>query len=212
MKALKILAIVVGATAVLVALVLVLLLVAVLVTPWNFPVNIPVEYIAPGLAAGNAIVWVPVSGTDGPAKKFRGDRADRSIRSRHVTVEAHRFSHRLPGDPLQPVGRVVRRDQRGTHGPLRENHGEALHHVLAGPLAPQVVQNPDAGIDVALAEDRVLAALDALGVAHVEAWRAAYRGAMPDEFLDALDPGATITLGIVRGTEELSVTVDFAAA
>ena len=29
------------------------------VTPWNFPVNIPVEYIAPGLAAGNTIVWTP---------------------------------------------------------------------------------------------------------------------------------------------------------
>ena len=29
------------------------------ITPWNFPVNIPVEYLAPGLAAGNAIVWTP---------------------------------------------------------------------------------------------------------------------------------------------------------
>ncbi|WP_116653810.1 aldehyde dehydrogenase family protein [Pelagibacterium sediminicola] len=33
------------------------------VTPWNFPVNIPVEYIAPGLAAGNAIVWTPAPTT-----------------------------------------------------------------------------------------------------------------------------------------------------
>lgn len=33
------------------------------VTPWNFPYNIPVEYIAPGLAAGNAIVWVPAPTT-----------------------------------------------------------------------------------------------------------------------------------------------------
>lgn len=29
------------------------------ITPWNMPVNIPVEYIAPGLATGNAIVWLP---------------------------------------------------------------------------------------------------------------------------------------------------------
>lgn len=29
------------------------------VTPWNFPVSIPTEYLAAGLAAGNAIVWVP---------------------------------------------------------------------------------------------------------------------------------------------------------
>lgn len=29
------------------------------ITPWNYPVNIPVEYIAPGLATGNAIVWNP---------------------------------------------------------------------------------------------------------------------------------------------------------
>jgi acyl-CoA reductase-like NAD-dependent aldehyde dehydrogenase len=33
------------------------------VTPWNFPMNIPVEYLAPGLAAGNAIVWVPAPTT-----------------------------------------------------------------------------------------------------------------------------------------------------
>lgn len=33
------------------------------VTPWNFPVNIPTEYLAPGLAAGNAIVWVPAPTT-----------------------------------------------------------------------------------------------------------------------------------------------------
>lgn len=29
------------------------------ITPWNVPVNIPVEYIAPGLATGNTIVWLP---------------------------------------------------------------------------------------------------------------------------------------------------------
>lgn len=33
------------------------------VTPWNFPVNIPVEYIAPGIAAGNTIVWTPAPTT-----------------------------------------------------------------------------------------------------------------------------------------------------
>lgn len=32
-----------------------------IVTPWNFPVNIPVEYLGPGLAAGNAIVWKPAT-------------------------------------------------------------------------------------------------------------------------------------------------------
>lgn len=33
------------------------------VTPWNFPVNIPVEYLAPGLATGNTIVWTPAPTT-----------------------------------------------------------------------------------------------------------------------------------------------------
>lgn len=33
------------------------------VTPWNFPVNIPVEYLAPGIAAGNTIVWTPAPTT-----------------------------------------------------------------------------------------------------------------------------------------------------
>ncbi len=34
-----------------------------IVTPWNFPVNIPVEYLAPGIATGNSIVWVPAPST-----------------------------------------------------------------------------------------------------------------------------------------------------
>jgi acyl-CoA reductase-like NAD-dependent aldehyde dehydrogenase len=33
------------------------------ITPWNFPINIPVEYLAPCLAAGNAVVWVPAPTT-----------------------------------------------------------------------------------------------------------------------------------------------------
>lgn len=33
------------------------------ITPWNFPLNIPVEYLAPGIAAGNAIAWVPAPTT-----------------------------------------------------------------------------------------------------------------------------------------------------
>lgn len=33
------------------------------ITPWNFPITIPSEYIAPGIAAGNAIVWVPAPTT-----------------------------------------------------------------------------------------------------------------------------------------------------
>lgn len=33
------------------------------ITPWNFPINIPVEYLAPGIAAGNTIVWVPAPTT-----------------------------------------------------------------------------------------------------------------------------------------------------
>lgn len=33
------------------------------VTPWNYPVNIPVEYLAPGIATGNTIVWVPAPTT-----------------------------------------------------------------------------------------------------------------------------------------------------
>lgn len=33
------------------------------VTPWNFPINIPCEYLAPALATGNAVVWVPAPTT-----------------------------------------------------------------------------------------------------------------------------------------------------
>jgi len=31
---------------------------------------------------------------------------------------------------------------------------------------------------------------DAIGSVHVRSWRSSYRGVIPDEFLDALDPGA----------------------
>ena len=33
------------------------------ITPWNFPINIPVEYLAPGIATGNTIVWNPAPTT-----------------------------------------------------------------------------------------------------------------------------------------------------
>lgn len=33
------------------------------ITPWNFPINIPVEYLAPCLAVGNGVVWVPAPST-----------------------------------------------------------------------------------------------------------------------------------------------------
>ena len=33
------------------------------ITPWNYPVNIPVEYLGPGIATGNTIVWVPAPST-----------------------------------------------------------------------------------------------------------------------------------------------------
>ena len=33
------------------------------ITPWNFPFMVAAEYLAPGLAAGNSIVWVPAPTT-----------------------------------------------------------------------------------------------------------------------------------------------------
>ncbi|MBI2298699.1 MAG: aldehyde dehydrogenase family protein, partial [Armatimonadetes bacterium] len=41
-----------------------------IVTPWNFPLNIPVEYLAPAVAAGNAVVWVPAPTTSACALEF----------------------------------------------------------------------------------------------------------------------------------------------
>ena len=40
------------------------------ITPWNFPLNIPAEYLAPGFAAGNAMVWVPAPSTSVIAVKL----------------------------------------------------------------------------------------------------------------------------------------------
>ncbi|MDQ3033300.1 MAG: aldehyde dehydrogenase family protein [Myxococcota bacterium] len=41
-----------------------------IVTPWNFPYMIAAEYLAPGLAAGNAMVWVPAPTTSLCAVEF----------------------------------------------------------------------------------------------------------------------------------------------
>jgi len=38
-----------------------------IVTPWNFPLSIPAEYLGPGLAAGNAMIWVPAPTTSAVA-------------------------------------------------------------------------------------------------------------------------------------------------
>jgi succinate-semialdehyde dehydrogenase/glutarate-semialdehyde dehydrogenase len=40
------------------------------ITPWNYPLNIPAEYLAPGLAVGNAVVWVPAPTTSVVAVKL----------------------------------------------------------------------------------------------------------------------------------------------
>ena len=40
------------------------------ITPWNFPIGIPVEYIAPGIAGGNALVWAPAPTTSAVATKL----------------------------------------------------------------------------------------------------------------------------------------------
>src|SRR5699024_944070 len=42
-----------------------------IISPWNFPLgNASSYYIAPGLAAGNAIVWVPALSTSAVASEF----------------------------------------------------------------------------------------------------------------------------------------------
>ncbi|WP_321112687.1 aldehyde dehydrogenase family protein [Halorussus salinisoli] len=40
------------------------------ITPWNYPLNIPAEYLAPGVAVGNAVVWVPAPTTSVVAVKL----------------------------------------------------------------------------------------------------------------------------------------------
>ncbi|MDF0597978.1 aldehyde dehydrogenase family protein [Psychromarinibacter halotolerans] len=40
------------------------------ITPWNFPVNIPTEYLAPAIATGNTVVWVPAPTTSLVAVAF----------------------------------------------------------------------------------------------------------------------------------------------
>ena len=49
------------------------------ITPWNFPLTIATEYLAPGLAVGNAIVWVPAPTTTAISLAFAEVLADTSL-------------------------------------------------------------------------------------------------------------------------------------
>lgn len=51
------------------------------ITPWNFPTTIPTEYHAPGLAVGNAIVWVPAPTTSVVSVKVMEVLSDTSLPS-----------------------------------------------------------------------------------------------------------------------------------
>ena len=62
------------------------------ITPWNFPLNIPVEYLAPGIAAGNAIVWAPA-----PTTSLVAAALDPGDRGRRPACRSHQ-----PGDRRRP--------------------------------------------------------------------------------------------------------------
>ena len=49
------------------------------ITPWNFPGTIPTEYLAPGLAVGNAIVWIPAPTTSAVSVKLMAAFAESSL-------------------------------------------------------------------------------------------------------------------------------------
>lgn len=49
------------------------------ITPWNFPGTIPTEYLAPGLAVGNAIVWVPAPTTSAVSVELMAVLAETSL-------------------------------------------------------------------------------------------------------------------------------------
>lgn len=49
------------------------------ITPWNYPLNIPAEYLGPGLATGNAIVWVPAPTSSVVATKLLKTFADADV-------------------------------------------------------------------------------------------------------------------------------------
>lgn len=48
---------------------------------------------------------------------------------------------------------------------------------------------------------------DALGVLHVRAWQAAYRGAMPDDYLDGLNAADRAELWQALAHEQLEIKV-----
>jgi acyl-CoA reductase-like NAD-dependent aldehyde dehydrogenase len=49
------------------------------ITPWNWPYTMPAEVLAPALAAGNTVVWVPVPTTSICAVKLAECMADAEL-------------------------------------------------------------------------------------------------------------------------------------
>lgn len=73
-----------------------------IITPWNFPLAIPAEYLSAGLAAGNAIVWVPAPTTAGCAVRLLECLAEAGVPSgvvNLVTGEGAEVGDELAGHP-----------------------------------------------------------------------------------------------------------------
>ena len=92
------------------------------ITPWNFPTLIPVELIAPGIAAGNAIVMKPSEWTPIAMANFMQIMADAGLPDGVVNVVYGdgKVGERLIQDEnVDCVGFVGSHDDRGEDRPRR---------------------------------------------------------------------------------------------
>jgi acyl-CoA reductase-like NAD-dependent aldehyde dehydrogenase len=156
------------------------------ITPWNWPYTMPAEVVAPALAAGNAVVWVPAPTTSVCAVKLAECIAD---------AELPRGVFNLVTGPGDVVGDEVAASP-GTHavafiGSIETGHrvaaraaGKALLLEMGG-NGPMVVLD-DADLDAA-AEASLSAAFLCAGQSCTAGERFLVHEAVHDEFLERVE-------------------------
>ena len=123
-----------------------------MITPWNWPYTMPAEVIAPALAAGNAVVWVPAPTTSVAAVKLAECIAAAELPAgvfNMVTGQGSVVGDEVAGSAGYARDRLHRLDRRPDYKVAERAAGKALLLEMGG-NGPVVVLE-DADLDAAVA-------------------------------------------------------------
>ena len=165
------------------------------VTPWNFPLTISAEYLAPGLAVGNAVVWCPAPTTSAVSLKLAETFAGTSLPDGALNV--------VTGDGPVVGDEVVSNDATDAVGftgspetgeTIARNAGAKPTLLEMGGNGPVIVLD-DAAVDAA-AEATAAGCFTNAGQICSASERILVHESVRDEFVDELaDIAADTTVG-----------------